>query len=328
MTRPPIALFANRNSEQLEALRARLVEMDADPRVFDIQLTGKSASRISIGQDGVAWDGVDFDEISTVHIRCTAPNTLPLLPPVLNAASYTELRGEYLREQECTAATYSFFEQLHNLGKLVINPLTSAYLDHNAKGQLYTKLRANGYPAPRSLITNNPDHAHAFLERVGEAVVKPAIGVGSTRLVSDEDKRRLDEFVYCPVLVQERFRGHTIRVHIVGDTVVLALKIITDDEIDSRTQTQSFEYLRLPEEVEASLVRANRMLGLHFSAWDIIGAGGSYYFLDCNPGPFIMWIGPEFVKVVLSELGRYMISFAHTGSIEEASATVRPHHLA
>lgn len=323
MPKPKIALFANHGSEQLDTLRAILIEQAADPLGFDIQLAGSSQSRITIASEGARWNDVSFDDIEAVHIRCTAPNTYPHVPPVLNAASYNELRSQYLREQECSAATYAFFEQLTAAGKLVINPLTSAYLDHNAKSQLYTKLRANRLPAPRTIMTNDPDRAAAFLAEVGEAVVKPAIGVGSTRLVTERDIARLDEIARCPVLLQQRMHGETVRVHVVGGTVVLALSILTDGGLDSRTATRGFRYLRLPDHVEASIVRANRLLGLHFSAWDIIGRGEEYCFLDCNPGPFILWIGPEFVRAVLCELARYMIVFARTRSLPEAAAQVR-----
>ncbi len=323
MSKRSIALFANHGSKQLGALHDELIALGAETHVFDIQLAGNSRSGLGMRSDRLAWDGVDFSPIHAVHIRCTAPKTFPVLPPVLNAASYNDLRGDYLREQECVAATYTFFERLKDQGKLVINPLTTAYLDHNAKGQLYCKLRAEGFPAPRTLVTNDRQAAAAFIEEVGEAVVKPAIGVGSTRLIHDEDRERLHELALCPVLMQQRLRGHTVRVHIVGDTVVLALEIITDGQIDSRTETQRFDYLKLPEAVEDAVVRANRMLGLHYSAWDIIGEGDSYYFLDCNPGPYIMWIGPQFVHTVFENLGRYMITFCNTGSVEQASASVQ-----
>ena len=48
-------------------------------------------------------------------------------------------------------------------------------------------------------------------------------------------------------------------------------------------------------------------------------------YLDCNPGPYILWTGPEFSRAVLEQLGEYMIGYAQTGSVQQASARVRPY---
>lgn len=321
---PEIALFANRGSPQTRALAEILTQMGVTAHELDIQLGGEGRSRTSLAEEAASWNGVDLTRVRAVHIRCTAPNTLPLLPPVLNQASHSELRSRYLREQEYSAATYAFFEGLARRGTLVVNPLTSAYLDHNAKAQFYEKLRAHAIPVPRTLTTGDPDAAAGFIAEVGEAVAKPQIGVGSTRLVTEDDQQRLEEVRRCPVMLQERIHGPTVRVHIVGDTVVLALKILSEDQVDSRTETRGFEYHELPGDTQQTLVRANRLLGLHYAAWDVISDDRDHYFaLDCNPGPFIMWIGPDNVRSVLSELAGYLVRYAQTGSIDDASAGVR-----
>jgi len=322
--KPVIGLFANAGSEQLAVLRDLLEEQGAEAREFDIQLGGAGRTRLSFGSDAASWNSEALSGVRAVHIRCTAPNTLPLLPPVLNQASHSEFRSSYLREQEYSAATYAFFEHLREQGTLVVNPLTSAYLDHNAKAQFYENLRGHDVLVPRTLTTNDPEAAAGFIADVGEAVAKPQIGVGSTRLVDDSDQERFDELEICPTMLQERIHGPTVRVHIVGDTVVLALKILSDDQIDSRTQTRGFEFHKLPDPTEQALVRANRLLGLHYAAWDVIRSDdGRYYALDCNPGPFIMWIGPDNVRAVLGELAGYLLRYARTGSVDEAADGVR-----
>ncbi|MBF0612415.1 MAG: hypothetical protein HQL55_14925, partial [Magnetococcales bacterium] len=212
MNSPTIALFANHGSPQLMAVRDALVEEGAAPVVFDIQLGGGRKPSVFMAPGEARWDGVDFGAIQAVHIRCTAPNTLPAVPPRMNAASYAEWRSPYLREQEYQATTFSFFNHLIHMGKLVVNPLTVGYIDHDSKGQLYMRLRAAGFPVPETLTTNDPNRAEAFLQQCGELVVKPAIGVGSTRLLTHEDLGFLDEIALCPVLLQQRIKGHTLRV--------------------------------------------------------------------------------------------------------------------
>ncbi|MBF0587864.1 MAG: hypothetical protein HQL53_01925 [Magnetococcales bacterium] len=321
---PRIALFANHGSPQLEALRQQVEAQGGEPVVLDINLGGKRTPKLAIGAGELTWEGVDFSDIQAVHIRCTAPNTLPSLPPMLHEISHAEQRLVYLKEQAYSAATGAFFDHLHQLGRLVVNPLTSGYLDHDTKAQLYEKLRASGFPAPRTLTTNDPKQAEAFLRDYPSCVVKPSIGVGSTREVRPDDLIRLEEVRRAPVMFQERATGDVIRVHIVADRVVLSLRVISDGGVDSRTSTRRFEPHTLPEHQESQLVAANRMLGLHYAAWDIIASeDGSYRWLDCNPGPYVMWIGADLVRLLFRELARYLVTFARSGSLEEASASVR-----
>lgn len=321
-----LALFSAKDCPQLGLLRDILVEKDVAPLVFDMRLGGDGAPLMSLDGAHAGWNGHDFSDVAAIYVRCTTPNTLPSPPPVLNAASYCEYRGDFLKEQGFSAATVGFFAALAGIGKLVINPLDT-YADHHTKAQLYEKLRAQQFPVPETLTTNDPERAWAFMTSHAEVVVKPSLGVGSTRLFTAQDKDRLEQFRLCPVMIQERIRGNTLRINIVGDSVVLALRIVGSSEtVDSRTAPKGFEFVKLPDDEEARIVRANRALGLHYSAWDVIESGdGRYVYLDCNPGPYILWTGPEFSRAVLEQLAQYMIGFAQTGSVAQASARVRPY---
>jgi len=159
----------------------------------------------------------------------------------------------------------------------------------------------------------DPAAAAGFLDSVGEAVIKPMIGVGSTRLVTAEDRTRLDELTRCPALFQERLIGPTLRIHVVGDRMVLALRIIAEG-VDSRTGTKDFEEIELNPDEAAMMVRANRFLGLHYAAWDAIeGEDGRLRALDCNPGPYVMWLPAAARRTVFGNLARYLVRFAETG---------------
>lgn len=318
----PIALFADRASRQVREIAAAVQAEGGQPVVCDIQVGGAPDVPVAIGRGTLRWQGHDFTGIRAVHIRCTAPRTLPSLPPLLNAAAHADYRAGFLREQDFQAATYGFFARLAGDGALVVNPLTSAYVDHNSKGQLYEKLRAWGFRAPRSLTTSDPSAAAAFLGSVPEAVVKPAIGIGSTRLVTALDRDRLAEVTVAPILLQERIPGTVVRVHVVGDTMVLALKVLSDT-LDSRTAPQGFVPIRLAEEEEAAIVRATTALGLHYAGWDaILDDAGRLTYLDCNPGPNLMWITPEHRQVVMIQLARFLIGFAGSGDRAAAAARV------
>lgn len=329
--RERIGLFANQGSPQVAEIAAAVTEAGGEPVVLDLRVGGLATESdqpaISFSPAGDRWAGEDFSTIRALHVRCTTPRTLPTLPPVLTPASHADYRLQFLREQAYQATTYGFLEHQAAQGKLVVNRLTSAYLDHNAKSQFYEKLRAAGFHAPRSLSTNCPAAAARFLSEVGAAVIKPMIGIGSTRVVSDEDRGRLDELPRCPALFQEQIAGPTLRIHVVGDSMVLAARILAEG-VDSRTGHQDFERITLPEEECAAIVRASRLLGLHYAAWDAIehdsGQNGvkRLCYLDCNPGPFVMWLPPAWRHHIFSALARYLVTFARTGDLAAASAAV------
>lgn len=325
-----IALFANKDSEQIAEIATAVAAEGAAPVVLDLRIGGSPTDSdrpaLALSTRTAGWGGADFDDIRAIHVRGTTPRTLPTLPPVLNPATHADYRARFLVEQSFQAATYAFFEHQAARGALVVNRLTGAYVDHNSKSQFYEKLRAAGIGVPRSLSTNCPDAAARFFDKVGEAVIKPAIGVGSTRLVGPQDRDRLDELVRCPALFQERVVGPTLRIHVVGDSVVGVLRIV-NDEIDSRTATKAFEPAALPAAEAAMVVRANRLLGLHYAAWDGILAetgaeDGRLRLLDCNPGPYVMWLPEAFRRRVFTCLARYLVTFARTGALDQAAAAV------
>jgi hypothetical protein len=323
MDRPRIALFGKKNDKQLLALAKAVEDEGAAPLLLDIGLSEQGAPPVVLSARRLSWDGEEFSNIESVYIRGSAPNTLPALPPMLNPAFYSEWRTRYVREQEYQAVTYGFFELLAAAGVLVVNPLSS-YVHHNSKAQFYERMRAHGIEFPRTLTTNDPARAVAFVKQVRDVVVKPGIGVGSTRRLREDQLSRTEDIALAPVTMQEFVKGQTYRVHVVGDTVVLSLRII-NDQVDSRTRTKGFELAKLPDSAEGALVRANRLLGIHFAAWDVMLADdGRTVCLDCNPGPYLMWIGVEFVRAVYCQLARYLLAYAQTHSVSAASARVAP----
>ncbi|MCY3019297.1 MAG: ATP-grasp domain-containing protein [Planctomycetota bacterium] len=322
MDKPTIALFGKLDDKQVVAMSRAVEQEGGAPVTLSIGMPESGAPSVILGEK-LSWGGVDFAGVESMYIRATGPNTLPAMPPMMNAAMHAEWRTRYIREQEYQAVTYSFFEMAAARGKLVVNRLPS-YVDHNAKAQFYEKMRAQGVRFPKTLTTNDLARARAFLKELGDVVVKPGIGIGSTRKLREDQLERAEDFALCPVTMQEFAKGNTHRVHVVGDTVVLVLRIV-NDAVDSRTQPKGFQYVKLPESEERTIVEANRRLGLHFAAWDVIlTEDGRCCPLDCNPGPYIMWIGPDFVRVVCQQLARYLITYARTHSVAEASKRIEP----
>ncbi len=317
-----ITVFGKPDDKQALAFQSAVQAQGAAVTLLPMQLAGPEQPRVCADPENPVWAGHSLADTKAVYIRGMARNTLPTIPPVLNQTSLCEWRTGFVREQEYQAFVYGFFDCLRQRSTMVVN-MPETYTHHDTKAQFYERLRRAGCPVPQTLSTNVPGQASRFVKEHGRAVLKPSIGVGSTRIMHDTDLERLDEVRMCPVMLQEFIDGPTLRVHMVGGSVVLALEIEAEG-IDSRTGHQTFTYTRISEEAEKALATAMKILGLHFAAWDVIRApDGRYYLLDCNPGAYLMWIGEKYVRVVFDELARYMLTFANTGSMDEARKAVR-----
>jgi hypothetical protein len=323
MGKPKIAVFGAKTDKQSRAFADAVGREGGEPLVLDMRLGTGATCEVTLGAGTASWGGVDCMAVGGYYIRALAPNTWPSLPPVLNPTSFCEYRLGYCREQEYQAFAYSFFDWLASQGKLVVNP-PSKYTHHNTKAQFYERLRAEGFAVPPTLTTNDRHRFTSFVGDLGKVVVKPGIGVGSTRLVFDDQIERVEELALCPVMMQEYIPGNTVRIHVVAETMVLALKVL-GEQIDSRTLPKGFEYLELPKRATEDVVAATRSLGLHFAAWDaILTEDGRAMLLDCNPGPYLMWIGDRNVRAVYGRLAAFMIRYALSGSRAEAAALVEP----
>jgi MvdD-like protein with pre-ATP grasp domain/ribosomal protein S6-L-glutamate ligase RimK-like protein len=151
-----------------------------------------------------------------------------------------------------------------------------------------------GLPVPRTLVTNDPERARAFLEAAGRRpVVHKALHATpedwrATRLVGRGDRRRLASVRLAPVIFQEYVPGVDVRVTAVGGALFAAA-------IDARP-TSSPEDFRpafgearvepcaLPAGVASRLLALVRALGLSYAAIDLRRRdGGEHVFLEANP---------------------------------------------
>lgn len=325
MKKQKIALFANAASKQLEEIGRSIKQKGQEPIFFDIQLgMGKNIYHCSFEKN--SWNGIDFSDIQAVHIRCSSPRVLPTLPAVINEQKQAQYKADFIKEQQFNSSTVSFFNSLVNKDKLVVNPLqASAYLDHESKSQLYLKLKSFGLSAPDTITTNFEKKAYEFIEKHEDVVIKPSIGVGSTRQITKGDKARLKDLCYSPVMFQEKKQGDTIRVHVVGEKIVLALRIISGENVDSRTDAKGFEYIKLEDAQEKQIIKASKLLKVHYCAWDVLlTKQGEIFLLDCNPGPYVMWIGEKNRKEVFNQLANMLIEYSKTNDLQKAYDIVEP----
>ena len=163
-----------------------------------------------------------------------------------------------------------------------------------------------GFHIPRTLVTNIPAEANAFVSSVGSAIVKPL----SSGHLSDDPPRLvytsplstesdLNSVAFAPHLLQECIlKTADIRVTVV-DRQVFACRIASqkypETALDWRRAsnedlTLDYTLIDLPQSVEGACVSLVQALGLRFGAIDLVERAGGFTFLEINPNGQWAWI--------------------------------------
>jgi glutathione synthase/RimK-type ligase-like ATP-grasp enzyme len=151
-----------------------------------------------------------------------------------------------------------------------------------------------GLNLPDTLITNDPEQARAFVDRLGlgRVVVKPFLATHDvwreTRKLTTEDLNRFDQLRLAPVILQEFIDGVDLRITCVGQQLFTA-------EIDARKSSFPSDMrmvlgesviapLDLPAALQKALLALMRSLGLEYGAIDMRRTDdGRYAFFEVNP---------------------------------------------
>lgn len=177
-----------------------------------------------------------------------------------------------------------------------------------------------GFDVPRSVATNRPERAEAFMAAEGDIVFKPLssatlaaeqvaaadrVAPGMlTRRVGPEHADLLDSVAELPCFFQSHVaKRHELRVTVIGERV-FAARIHSQD--DARTATDwrdmsaeiRFEQATLPAAIEKRCLGLTHSYGLTFGALDlVVTPAGDPVFLEINPvGQFL------FVQELVPEL--------------------------
>jgi hypothetical protein len=286
-----LIIAPNNNDPQSVTLYEELVTRGKHPCILPFRNEEKEiVHKIIFSNDELIY-GEDISNVKAVYIRCLNTSVPPSIPPLLNQMEFCSWQAKFLKEELKQKVFSSLINLLEKRGALIINP-PSSYFHHNTKGQFFSNLESAGLPVPPSFATNDIEFLEKYSAKFASLIIKAGYGVGGTRRLQQDIPVDKDELIYCPAVFQNEVKGSTIRVHTVGNKVILALRILSED-IDSRTDSKGFEVVQLSPEHEEMINRANKFLHLQFSAWDvIIDQKGNLYLLDCNPGPYIWWIGP------------------------------------
>ena len=279
---------------------------------------GRRRLELTVDDAGIVI-GERLPPLGAVFLRGLAMSVPAIAPPFLSDVQHAAWRVRYMREQLRQRLLRTVCAAAAAEGALVVNR-PETYYHHDTKAQLARALHEAGLPVPRSAGTNDAGALAGFAP--GATVFKAGQGVGATRALPP-GAPPADRLLDCPALFQERITGPTLRIHTVGDRIVLALRVVASS-LDSRSAPERVEVVELGAAEEALLARANQMLGIHYAAWDAILTPGGLVLLDCNPGPYIAWIGERFTRAVLRQVARFLVTHARSGSLEEAQAAVRP----
>jgi glutathione synthase/RimK-type ligase-like ATP-grasp enzyme len=151
-----------------------------------------------------------------------------------------------------------------------------------------------GLRLPRTLVTNQPEEARAFIEQIGvgrvvfKAFLASIEAWRETRLVEAEDVERLEQVRYAPVIFQEYVEGVDLRITAVGDRLFPC-------EIDARNTSYPADMrmvvgesvvqpAELPAGLHDTLMALQRRLGLYYGAIDMRRTpDGEYVFFEVNP---------------------------------------------
>ncbi|HEY6099466.1 MAG TPA: alpha-L-glutamate ligase [Anaeromyxobacter sp.] len=150
-----------------------------------------------------------------------------------------------------------------------------------------------GLPVPRTLVTNDPGRARAFLDAAGRRrVVHKALHATpedwrTTRMVGRKDRRRLASIRLAPVILQDYVPGVDVRVTAVGGELFAA-------SIDARETGSPHDFrpvfdearverYGLPAGLAGRLRKLVRALGLSYAAIDLRRRDdGEHVFLESN----------------------------------------------
>jgi glutathione synthase/RimK-type ligase-like ATP-grasp enzyme len=292
----PIVLVGGRDDRELCAVHDRLVAMGESPLVLDPR--GFPAElKLSLGETrpAIQIDGRDVPLPRSVYLRTLHGDPVGFATDVDRAMEKDWRRTSMMLRERATLLS-AVLLRWSSLGVRVYNPLESQW--SITKPHQLALLEAAGLPVPATLWSNDPVRVRDFCA-ARPAIYKPVTGGAATRRVQDDDltDARLACLASAPVCFQELLPGHDIRVYVIDDAVVCALRIEAR-EIDFRGSEERIEPIDLPPLVLQQCVRAARLLGLRFTGIDLReDACAALRFLELNPAPmfvgFEQWSGVE-----------------------------------
>ena len=177
-----------------------------------------------------------------------------------------------------------------------------------------------GLRIPRTLITNDPANAAAFIEGEGAAgTIYKAFSATErawreTRLLRSEEREHLDAVRFAPVIFQEHIRADIdLRITMIGDAIFPAEIRSGETEylVDFRMTMHAAPILAhvLPDTVVTQLRAFMGALGLVYGAIDMrLTPDGEYVFLEVNPAGQWLFIEERTGQPITAALAEYLLT--------------------
>ena len=310
-----ILLISHVADPHATSVLASLHRAGADAVLFD---TGRFPEDIRIGMSHATgersgmWtllDGVrrDLSDTRVVWWRRPLPFVVQsaVLDPVDRAFAYGECHAAITGLWSCLDARW-------------VNPPEA---DEIAARKTYQLKVASGLGlrVPRTLITNDPGSAAAFIDGEGAAgTIYKAFSATEqawreTRLLKTEERTGLDAVRFAPVIFQEHVRANIdLRITVVGDSVFAAeiLTGETDYHVDFRMRMDiaTIRAHVLPDDVLDKLRQLMSTLRLVYGAIDMrLTPDGEYVFLEVNPAGQWQFVEERTAQPITDALASYLL---------------------
>jgi glutathione synthase/RimK-type ligase-like ATP-grasp enzyme len=260
------------------------------------------AWRASVEQGRVVMelDGTRLDGVRAAYVR-QVPGAWPPLGRMEDGEPLVLRRWmtPFMLAREREAVGRGVLLELQRGGAGLLNGPVAGTLAQD-KGYQLTCAAALGVPVPRTLTTNEPAAALAFITRLGRVVVKPSQGGALAEVVEAREargprfQRRLERIRAAPVTLQEKVDGDDVRLMLLGGRVVscLAVRLPDGPFTDFRASPAyaaglaTYERVALPQGVREQARRWARACGLTLAGVDLKRAArGRHVFLECNSSP-------------------------------------------
>lgn len=171
--------------------------------------------------------------------------------------------------------------------------------------------RELGLATPRTLMTNDPAAARAFVASCPDGAIAKMLSafaildeggeeqVVFTTALDPEHLERLDGLRFAPMVFQEKIhKALELRITVIGDrmfTAAVDSKRERGAEVDWRERgvalLGSWTPYVLPPEVERALGRYMERIGMQYSAIDmLVEPDGRHVFLEANPAGECFWL--------------------------------------
>lgn len=320
-----IGLIGQAQEPHCLSVQEALASMGVEGFLIDAS-TFDETRRFGFREATVTYQGDPLDDVGAFFLR----SILSPVPEVYVEGGayhlYEDWHQSYMLSREKHGFLLAWMLALLDQGKPIINPPHLGTVSLLKPFQMF-RLKHQGFPTPRTLVTNDPAEARSFVEQVGKAVCKPVLGGAFCERVTEEVLHRLPLIAGSPVIFQEEVEGPDIRVTAVPGRVLSAVSI-ESDQVDFRA-TDAYEVgaevytpVTLSREVSELCFRAMEATGLGFSGIDLKRtASGGYVILELNFSPAFLAIERKTGHAISEGLAEYL---CHCARPSERQARVEP----